>query len=380
MSSPLGSRTGDITSANGLIYLAVGSSFVSYNPSTGVTKTLATPPTPGFTDWGALVAYHGKIYGTEGDGNFGFYVYDISSNTWKTLPSVPNGSVLGAAIDPVTGTLYTYGNYDENHWDMFNIAAGTWTQATYPFASVDDGGLTYVSTPGLQGIYSTTGENDAAFGFYRYNTVAGADVSVKKSASKKTVGVGGEFTYTLRVKNAGATSATGVKVTDKLPSAVKFVKHTTSAGTCSGTTTVTCHLGTLGAGKTDTVKITVKARKTGKPKNTATVSTTSINTSPTLTSSVTVKITAKRLKLSVTPRTAGAGTRTCYAFHGTSGGKGVHGAKVSLAGRSATTSSSGRATLCLTLKKGTYHARISKSGYVSASAAIRVTAAPAFTG
>jgi uncharacterized repeat protein (TIGR01451 family) len=292
----------------------------------------------------------------------------------------PEGAVLGGAIDPVTGTFYTYGEYDDQVWQIYDIATATWTTKTYPYNNIDDGGLTYVGTPGLQGIYSTTGESDPTFGFYRYNTVAGADVSVTKSASAKTVTLGNKFVYTLRVKNNGATSASGVTVTDQLPGSVKFVKDKASAGSCTGKKTVTCDLGTLGAGESATVKITVTARKTGKPKNTATVSTTSFNANLKLSSSVTVKITARKLNLSVTPRTAHAGRTTCYAFRGTSGGKGVRGARVTLAGHHATTSSSGHATLCLTLKKGTYHARISKSGFSSATAAIRVTAAPVFTG
>ena len=377
IANPLGSGTGDITAAGGLLYLAVGSSFVSYNPATNTTTTLAAAP--GFSKWGALAAYNGKIYGSEGDGaGGGFAVYDIASNTWTALTPVPNGTVLGGAIDPVTGTFYTYGDYFGNTWDEYDIATGTWTTTTFPYSSINDGGMAYVSTPGLQGIYATYGQDST--GFTRFNTTAGAAVSVKKTASAKTVGVGSKFSYTLHVKNAGGSDATGVKVSDKLPGAVRFSKDSASAGTCSGKSTVTCNLGTLKAGQSATVKITVTARKAGKAKNTATVSTSSFNTSTQLSSSVTVKITARALKLSVTPHKATAGTKTCYAFTATSGGKGVGGAKVSLSGHSATTSSSGHATLCVTLKKGTYHARITKSGFTSATAAIHVTAAPAFTG
>jgi uncharacterized repeat protein (TIGR01451 family) len=396
IANPLGQGTGNITAYGGLLYLVAGQSFVSYDPVTGTTKTLASAPAfndssqdptnggpfnyctgTGFQEWGAIAGYEGKIYGHQGDGCNGFAVYDIASNTWTELPLMPGYPVLGGTIDPSTGTYYTYGSYDEANFWSYSVATKTWTTRTFP-SSVNDGGMAYVSAPGLQGIYAVYGEGST--GFARYNTVAGAYVSVKKSASAKTVGVGQKFTYTLRVKNSGGATATKVTVKDKLPSAVRFAKHSTSAGKCTGKATVTCSLGTLKAGKSATVKITVIARKAGKPKNTATVSTTAFNANLKPSSSVTVKITAKSLKLSVTPHTAGAGTRTCYAFTGTSGGKGVGGAKVSLAGRSATTSGSGSATLCLTLKQGTYHARITKSGYSSATAAIRVTAAPAFTG
>jgi uncharacterized repeat protein (TIGR01451 family) len=377
LTNPLGEATGDITSAGGLIYMGEGSGFVSYDPSTAATKTLASPPS-GLSSWGVLAPYDGKIYATEGDGSSGFSVYDIASNTWTTLPDVPSGAVLGGAIDPVSGTFFAYGNYGGDTFDMYNIASGTWTTTTFPGTDVDDGGMAYVPTPGLQGIYATYGQDED--GFTRYNTVAGADVSIKKTASAKHVGVGQHLTYTLSVKNTGGSTADDVTAADKLPSDVKFHKDSTSAGRCSGKTTVTCSLGTVNAGRSVKVKITVTAKRKGKSKNTGTVSTSSFNLSTDTSSSVTVKIVGKPLKLSVTPHTAAAGVKTCYAFTGTSGGKAVGGAKVTLGGHSATTSSHGTASLCLSLKKGTYHPRISKSGYIAATAAIRVTAAPAFTG
>lgn len=96
----------------------------------------------------------------------------------------------------------------------------------------------------------------------------------------------------------------------------------------------------------------------------------------------TVKVASatKPLKISVTPSSAKAAQLTCYAFTVTSKSKHVGGASVKLAGRTARTSD-GKATLCLTLKKGTYAARASRSGYATAAARIRVSAAsPVFTG
>lgn len=95
----------------------------------------------------------------------------------------------------------------------------------------------------------------------------------------------------------------------------------------------------------------------------------------------TVKVVVKALKLKATPSRAKAGQRTCYAFSATSGGHAVKGASIKLAGHTGHTSSAGMATLCLTLKKGTYAAHASKSGYRTAAARIRVSAAsPVFTG
>ncbi len=131
-------------------------SFVSYNPATDTTHTLATPPFS-FTDWGGLAPYKGKIYGQDGNGNqpAEFAVYDVATNKWKQLPNGPNGMVLGAAIDPVTGIFYAYGSYREYEWYGYDIATGKWLRSLlFPHRSLDDGGMAYVSTPKLQGIYA----------------------------------------------------------------------------------------------------------------------------------------------------------------------------------------------------------------------------------
>ena len=45
----------------------------------------------------------------------------------------------------------------------------------FPFKFLDDGGLTYVSTPTFQGIYAVFGEEDN--GFVRFSDVQDASVS-----------------------------------------------------------------------------------------------------------------------------------------------------------------------------------------------------------
>ena len=54
------------------------------------------------------------------------------------------------------------------------------------------------------------------------------DLAVAKSDSPDPVAVGDQLTYTLTVNNTGAGDATGVTLTDTLPSAVSFVSVTPS--------------------------------------------------------------------------------------------------------------------------------------------------------
>src|SRR5262245_37936173 len=71
---------------------------------------------------------------------------------------------------------------------------------------------------------------------------AQADVAVSVSSSLSSVVENQSFSYTISVTNAGPSDATGVVVTDTLPSGVTFVSA--SPG-CAGTTVVTCNIGTL---------------------------------------------------------------------------------------------------------------------------------------
>src|SRR5206468_9133558 len=70
-------------------------------------------------------------------------------------------------------------------------------------------------------------------------------------------------------------SAAAVHVNDPLPANTTFVSATTSVGSCTGTTTVDCDLGTLANGASATITIVVTSTVVGPLSNTATVSTTS---------------------------------------------------------------------------------------------------------
>ncbi|MEA5461378.1 gliding motility-associated C-terminal domain-containing protein [Arcicella sp. LKC2W] len=74
------------------------------------------------------------------------------------------------------------------------------------------------------------------------------DLSLKKTVSKLKPNVGEHITYTISVKNAGASVATNVEVKDYLPTGLSFV----STGTPAGTDFI--QQGTILTAKTDTIK------------------------------------------------------------------------------------------------------------------------------
>jgi len=97
-----------------------------------------------------------------------------------------------------------------------------------------------------------------------------ADLSIVKT-------VVGTFTadqngsYSISVTNNGPTAASAVTVTDILPAGATLISVTPTQGTCSGTTTVTCSLGTLNNGVSASIALVVRPSAPGPLSNTATV-------------------------------------------------------------------------------------------------------------
>jgi uncharacterized repeat protein (TIGR01451 family) len=286
--NPLEEGTGDITAGNGRLYVAVNREFFEINPATAIATPLAEPPAfpaagckeEGFENWGGLQFDGSKIYGHQGNGCNGFGVYDIPTNTWQELPSLPEveeeGGILGSAINPVTNTYLTTGPYQGKTLYRYDIEAGSWSTGTLPF-EVDDNGMAYVGLPGIEGVYIIQGENGVEF--TRYTEKNSTDLSAAKTAKVTQTAKGGKITYSIQVKNNGPERASGVVLSDPLPARTKLISAAPSQGTCTGTSPITCSLGLLrsGAGATLTIKV-----KTGFGKftNTATVSSQAVDTNP----------------------------------------------------------------------------------------------------
>ncbi len=101
---------------------------------------------------------------------------------------------------------------------------------------------------------------------------ASADLSVTKVAAPERVVVGENLIYRIVVTNAGPNIATGVIVTDTVPTGAAFVAAGTTQGTASESGgVVTATLGELASGATATVTIIVRPTATGTLSNVASV-------------------------------------------------------------------------------------------------------------
>ena len=102
-------------------------------------------------------------------------------------------------------------------------------------------------------------------------TIALSDLSITKVAAAGPYLAAVPITYTITVNNGGPGLASGVVVTDVLPAGSTFNSATPSQGSCSGTTTVTCNLGTLANAASATISLQITPTAAGPFSNTATV-------------------------------------------------------------------------------------------------------------
>ena len=103
-----------------------------------------------------------------------------------------------------------------------------------------------------------------------------ADVLITNSESADPVAAGEVLTYELAVTNIGPDTAAGVKVTNALPAGLALIGLAISpvgAAACAGTTVVTCTIGSLSAGTTVRIELSVRPPAAGSLVNRAAVTT-----------------------------------------------------------------------------------------------------------
>jgi uncharacterized repeat protein (TIGR01451 family) len=214
------------------------------------------------------------------------------------------GTAAADASGNVGSTLTTGGSFtDQDGNSSLTVTklsgAGTVTHAgngswSWSLTPADAGSGTVV-------VQASDGEHPAvqdAFNWSAAAIVGGpppdprADLAVTMTDSPDPISVGSVLRYSITVTNNGPATATGVRIVDPLPSGLTPVSVTTSQGTCTGSTAITCSLGSLAASARATVEISVRPAAPGSLVNTVVVASTSpdpVSTNDTATVETTVQ-------------------------------------------------------------------------------------------
>jgi LruC domain-containing protein/uncharacterized repeat protein (TIGR01451 family) len=200
---------------------------------------------------------------------------NIGSNVTFTIAATNNGpspatgvnvnDVLPAGYTLVTATPST-GTWTAPNWSVGDLANGA-TANLIIVATVNASGP-YANTATISGDQTdpTSGNNSSTS---TPVPVSVADLAVAKTVSNPTPPIGTQVTFTITATNNGPSNATGVNVSDALPSGYTFVSANPSIGTWSGNNWT---IGNLGNGSSATLSIVATVNASGSYANTATIS------------------------------------------------------------------------------------------------------------
>lgn len=140
-----------------------------------------------------------------------------------------------------------------------------------PFSSYIGNALHLISL-GTNGLAFLTDANRVFVVRTPQLAVPASDLSITQSASPVPVSSGAPLTYNLTVRNLGPWTATGVVVSNTIPSGSGFVSATSSQGICIFTNgSLICTLGRMINGAAATVTVTTTAGPAGPATNSASV-------------------------------------------------------------------------------------------------------------
>jgi uncharacterized repeat protein (TIGR01451 family) len=231
------------------------SATTTVNPAADLALTKTGEPDPALV--GQQLTYTLEVVNTGPQSAGGVQVTD----------NLPGGVTFGSAT-PSQGSC--------------SQSSGTITCALGTIANTDSASVEIKVTPQSPGtltnqanVTSTLADPDSANNSATAGTTVdpAVDLSLTKADSPDPVLAGQLLTYTLTAHNAGPSDATNVQVNDTLPANVTFDSATPSQGSClQSLGVVTCALGTLTNGQSETVDVKVRPQAAGQITNQASVS------------------------------------------------------------------------------------------------------------
>ncbi|WP_113638096.1 gliding motility-associated C-terminal domain-containing protein [Nubsella zeaxanthinifaciens] len=203
----------------------------------------------------------------------------VGSNITFTV-TVNNKGVVdatGVRVDDLLPTGYTFVSSTVSA-GSYNAATGVWSVGN--LANGATATLTVTATIKASGNYTNTAvaSGDQTDPDLTNNTATATptpgalqtDLSVQKTVDNAAPFFGYNVVFTVTAKNSGPQNATGVAVTDLLPSGYTFVSATSSTGTYVPGTGV-WSIGNLANGASATLTVTATVKSAGPYANTATI-------------------------------------------------------------------------------------------------------------
>ena len=100
--------------------------------ATGMWQSRAAMPFTSEAPTCALMAATGLVYCTEGDTGSGFASYNIATDTWTPLASIPGGDHYGSASGAFNGKVFVAGGTTSivSTVQVYDVASNTWSAGT----------------------------------------------------------------------------------------------------------------------------------------------------------------------------------------------------------------------------------------------------------
>ncbi|WP_175454788.1 T9SS type B sorting domain-containing protein [Lutibacter oricola] len=209
---------------------------------------------------------------TPNEGNVITYVIEVVNNGPDTATGVSLVDNLPVGVTYVSSTT-AYGafNSGSGEWMIGTLSSGATASLTI-MASIDDGTVGATITNTTSPVLSDQEDPDPSnnVGSVSVVPVAVIDLSLTKTIVDDVTAplVGDQITFEIRVINEGPTTATGVQVTELIPSGYDFVNYSSTIGTYDPPTGL-WNIGNVEVGNTAVLLVDVLVLESGEYENCA---------------------------------------------------------------------------------------------------------------
>jgi uncharacterized repeat protein (TIGR01451 family) len=135
-----------------------------------------------------------------------------------------------------------------------------------------DTNVLYIISPSQAVIIDAgAGNSNGAVTIVEGSFIGSTDLAITETSAPNPVLQGATLTYSMTVTNNGPSGATGVTLTDTLPTGLTFVSANPNQGVCSGSAIVICSLGAIANGASAMVSIVMAPTAAGPITNSVSV-------------------------------------------------------------------------------------------------------------